>query len=99
MCFNQMFNKATKFRDMFGDNATTPSTIRTMYGAGLRAAARHSRSPYPMFTNVRGLKNAIPRSPDEAKGLPIEAIRDNDPATFFERKAMHHGAGREVALL
>lgn len=89
VCFDQIFNQAAKFRYMFGGNATTPLTIRTMYGAGLRAAAQHSQSLYPIFTSVPGLKVAIPSSAYEAKGLLIQAIRDNDPVIFFEHKAMY----------
>ena len=38
VCFDQIFNQAAKFRYMFGGKATTPLVIRTMYGAGFRAA-------------------------------------------------------------
>ena len=44
VCFDQIFNQAAKFRYMFGGKAVTPVVIRTMYGAGLRAAAQHSQS-------------------------------------------------------
>ena len=42
VCFDQIFNQAAKFRYMFGGKAVTPVVIRTMWGAGLRAAAQHS---------------------------------------------------------
>ena len=50
VCFDQIFNQAAKFRYMFGGKAETPLVIRTMFGAGIRAAAQHSQSLYPMFT-------------------------------------------------
>ena len=43
VCFDQLFNQAAKFRYMFGGKAETPVVIRTMYGAGFRAAAQHSQ--------------------------------------------------------
>ena len=43
VCFDQIFNQAAKFRYMFGGKADTPVVIRTMYGAGFRAAAQHSQ--------------------------------------------------------
>ena len=43
VCFDQIFNQAAKFRYMFGGKAETPVVIRTMYGAGFRAAAPHSQ--------------------------------------------------------
>ena len=89
VCFDQIFNQAAKFRYMFGGRAVTPLVIRTMYGAGLRAASQHSQSLYPMFTHVPGLKVVLPSSPYEAKGLLIAAIRDDDPVVFFEHKALY----------
>src|SRR6188474_2297002 len=44
VCFDQIFNQAAKFRYMFGGKAVTPVVVRTMWGAGLRAAAQHSQS-------------------------------------------------------
>jgi len=89
VCFDQIFNQAAKFRYMFGGNAVTPVVIRTMYGAGFRAASQHSQCLYPIFTHIPGLKVAIPSSPYEAKGLLIQAIRDDDPVIFFEHKVMY----------
>lgn len=93
VCFDQIFNQAAKFRYMFGGNAVTPVTIRTMYGAGLSAAAQHSQSLYSIVTHVPGLKVAIPSSPYEAKGLMIQSIRDDDPVILCEHKAMYEVSG------
>lgn len=93
VCFDQIYNQAAKFRYMFGGNAVTPVTIRTMYGAGLRAAAQHSQALYPILTHIPGLKVALPSSPYEAKGLMIQSIRDDDPVIFCEHKAMYDSTG------
>ena len=93
VCFDQIYNQAAKFRYMFGGKAVTPVVIRTMYGAGLRAAAQHSQCLYPLFTHVPGLKVVIPATPYDAKGLMTQAIRDNDPVIFFEHKALYDLAG------
>jgi pyruvate dehydrogenase E1 component beta subunit len=89
VCFDQIFNQAAKFRYMFGGKAVTPVVIRTMFGAGLRAASQHSQCLYPIFTHIPGLKVVIPSSPYEAKGLMIQSIRDDDPVIFLEHKAMY----------
>src|SRR6185369_16386625 len=93
VCFEQIYNQAAKFRYMFGGKAVTPVVIRTMYGAGLRAAAQHSQCLYPLFTHVPGLKVVLPATPYDAKGLMTQAIRDNDPVIFFEHKALYDLAG------
>ena len=89
VCLDQIYNQAGKFRYMFGGKAVTPMVVRTMYGAGFRAASQHSQCLYPVFTHMPGLKVAIPSSPYEAKGLLIQAIRDDDPVIFFEHKVMY----------
>ncbi|MBB2911988.1 pyruvate dehydrogenase E1 component beta subunit [Streptosporangium becharense] len=89
VCFDQIFNQAAKFRYMFGGKAETPMVIRTMYGAGIRAASQHSQSLYPLFTHIPGLKVVLPSTPYDAKGLLIQAIRDNDPVIFFEHKVLY----------
>jgi pyruvate dehydrogenase E1 component beta subunit len=88
VCFDQIFNQAAKFRYMFGGKAETPIVIRTLYGAGIRAAAQHSQSLYSIFTHIPGLKCVVPSTPYDAKGLLIASIRDNDPIIFFEHKAL-----------
>ena len=89
VCFDQVYNQAAKFRYMFGGKAVTPVVIRTMYGAGLRAASQHSQALYPILTHIPGLKVVIPSNAYDAKGLLIQAIRDDDPVIFCEHKAMY----------
>ena len=89
VCFDQIFNQAAKFRYMFGGKAVTPLVVRTMYGAGFRAASQHSQCLYPIFTHIPGLKVVLPSNAYEAKGLLTQAIRDDDPVVFFEHKAMY----------
>ncbi len=89
VCFDQMFNQAAKFRYMFGGKAETPVVVRTMFGAGLRAAAQHSQCLYPVFTHIPGLKVVVPATPYDVKGLLIQSIRDNDPVIFCEHKMLY----------
>jgi len=93
VCFDQIFNQAAKFRYMFGGNAKTPMVIRTMWGAGIRAASQHSQSLHPIFTHIPGLKVVAPATPYDAKGLLIQAIRDDDPVIFFEHKVLYATEG------
>jgi pyruvate dehydrogenase E1 component beta subunit len=89
VCLDQIFNQAAKFRYMFGGKAETPMVIRTMFGAGIRAASQHSQSLYPIFTHIPGLKVVVPATPYDAKGLLIQSIRDNDPVIFLEHKVLY----------
>ncbi|KDB06806.1 Pyruvate dehydrogenase (acetyl-transferring) [Burkholderia sp. lig30] len=93
VCFDQIFNQAAKFRYMFGGKAVTPVVIRAMYGAGLRAAAQHSQMLTSLFTHIPGLKVVCPSTPYDAKGLLIQAIRDDDPVIFCEHKLLYTREG------
>ena len=89
VCFDQIFNQAAKFKYMFGGKAQTPVVIRTMVGAGLRAAGQHSQMLVNVFTHIPGLKVVCPATPYDAKGLLIQSIRDNDPVIFCEHKMLY----------
>lgn len=92
-CLDQVMNQGAKFRYMFGGKAQVPITIRTMHGAGFRAAAQHSQSLYAMFTHIPGIKVVVPSTPYDAKGLLLRAIADNDPVVFFEDKTLYNMTG------
>ena len=93
VCFDQIYNQAAKFRYMFGGKAETPVVIRTMYGAGLSAASQHSQTLTPIFTHIPGIKVVCPSSPYGAKGLMVQAIRDNDPVIYCEHKKIYEYQG------
>jgi acetoin:2,6-dichlorophenolindophenol oxidoreductase subunit beta len=93
VCMDQIFNQGAKLRYMFGGKAKVPIVIRTMIGAGFRAAAQHSSSHYSVFTHMPGLKTVVPSTPADAKGLLAAAIRDDDPVLFFEHKLLYDTEG------
>ena len=86
---DMLYNQAAKFRYMFGGKARTPMVVRGMIGAGYGAGAQHSQSPYNIFATTPGLKVVVPSSPYDAKGLLIQAIRDDDPVVFCEHKTLY----------
>lgn len=89
VCMDQFINQVSKFRYMFGGKVTTPVTIRTVYGAGLRVAAQHSNTYYSLVTHLPGLKVVVPSNAYDAKGLLIASIRDDDPVIFCEHLALY----------
>ncbi len=89
VAFDPLLNQAAKLRYMLGGKARVPLTVRTMIGAGLRAAAQHSQTLYAMTAAVPGLKTLCPATPADAKGLLLAAIRDDDPVVFCEPKTLY----------
>ena len=93
VCMDQIYNQGAKLRYMFGGKARVPLVVRTMIGAGFRAAGQHSGSHYSVFTHMPGLKAVVPSTPADAKGLLTAAIRDDDPVIFFEHKMLYDVEG------
>lgn len=84
VAMDQIVNQAAKIHYMFGGQAKFPILFRTTVGGGTRRAAQHSQSPYSMFMNLAGLKQVLPSTPYDVKGLLKTAIRDNNPVVAFE---------------
>ena len=92
VCMDQITNQMGKFRYMFGGKCKCPAVIRLAAGAGFSAAAQHSQAMYQVMTSFPGLKVVVPSNAYEAKGLLLQAIKDDDPVLFFEPKALYQEA-------
>ena len=92
-CMDQLMNQAAKLRYMLGGQAKVPLVVRMQCGGGFNAAAQHSQTLHALFTHIPGLKVVMPSNPYDAKGLLIEAIRDDDPVMFMEHKFMYDDKG------
>jgi pyruvate dehydrogenase E1 component beta subunit len=94
--FDQIVNELAKFRYRSGGQFPCPVVIRTPYGGGIRGGHYHSQSPEALFVHTPGLKVVIPSTPEDAKGLLLSAMRQNDPLLFMEPKRMYRAARGEV---
>jgi acetoin:2,6-dichlorophenolindophenol oxidoreductase subunit beta len=93
MCLDTLLNQAAKMRYMFGGRTKVPLVVRTLIGAGFRAAAQHSQSLHGLTTAIPGLKTVVPSNPRDAKGLLLAAIADDDPVVFCEPKTLYFTSG------
>ena len=81
-------NSAAKMRFMSGGRWGVPLVVRAPTGSSNRGPT-HGQSLEAWFMNVPGLKVACPATPFDAKGLLIQAIRDDDPVLFFEHRLLY----------
>jgi pyruvate dehydrogenase E1 component beta subunit len=86
---DQLVNQAAKMRYMFGGHISLPFVLRLPAGGGLGAAAQHSQSLEAWVTHVPGLKVVYPSTPQDALGLMLSAIDDDNPVIYVEHKAMY----------
>lgn len=89
VCMDMIVNQMAKMHYMFGGQGHVPMVLRTNIGAGRGAAAQHSQSFHALFMHIPGLYVAIPSTPYDAKGLLIEAIRNDNPVMFIEHKKLY----------
>lgn len=90
---DQLINQAAKMRYMFGGKITVPMVVRLPVGAGFQAAAQHSQSLEAWLTHVPGLKVVYPSTPQDAFGLMLSSIEDNNPVAFIEHKMLYGVSG------
>lgn len=93
VCMDQLVNQAAKMRYMFGGKSSVPMVVRMAAGAGGSGAAQHSQSLEAWFTHVPGLKVVYPSTPQDALGLMLSAIDDDNPVLFFEHKMLYARKG------
>ena len=88
VCFDQIYNHLAKNTYMSGGACKFPVVITTGIGGGYNDAAQHSQCLYAMFAHVPGLKVVVPSNAYDAKGLMIQAIRDDNPVVFMYHKGI-----------
>ncbi|KAI1118267.1 thiamine diphosphate-binding protein [Nemania sp. NC0429] len=96
--FDQLVNEAAKYRYREGKTGRSAGglTVRMPCGGVGHGALYHSQSPESLFTHIPGLRVIMPRSPLQAKGLLLSAIRSNDPCIFMEPKILYRAAVEQV---
>ncbi|OZV12020.1 alpha-ketoacid dehydrogenase subunit beta [Tissierella sp. P1] len=90
---DQLVNQAAKMRYMFGGKISLPMVVRLPAGAGVQAAAQHSQSLEAWLTHVPGLKVVYPSTPQDALGLMLSSIEDDNPVMFIEHKVLYSMEG------
>jgi 2-oxoisovalerate dehydrogenase E1 component beta subunit len=89
--YDQLVSEAARLRYRSAGEFFAPLVVRAPYGGGIFGGQTHSQSPEAIFAHVAGLKTVIPSTPQDAKGLLISAILDDDPVIFLEPKRLYHG--------
>jgi 2-oxoisovalerate dehydrogenase E1 component beta subunit len=89
--YDQLVSEAARLRYRSAGDFSAPIVVRMPTGGGIYGGQTHSQSPEALFTHVSGLKTVVPSNPQDAKGLLISAIEDDDPVIFLEPKRLYNG--------
>jgi pyruvate/2-oxoglutarate/acetoin dehydrogenase E1 component len=85
--FDPIINVLARHHYRTGD--AMPVTLRAPFGGRLRAGPTHSQSVESYFAHVPGLKIVMPGTPEDAAGLLVSSIRDNNPVLYLENKYLY----------
>lgn len=94
---DQLLNNVPKMLYMSGGQWGCPVVFRGNNGAGGQLGSTHSWCVEALYSNVPGLKIAIPSCPFDAKGLLKTSIVDDDPVFFLESERMLSDKGHVPA--
>jgi pyruvate dehydrogenase E1 component beta subunit len=86
---DHIINSAAKTLYMSGGQMGAPMVFRGPNGAAARVGAQHSHDYAAWYSQVPGLKVAMPYSAADAKGLLKSAIRDPNPVIFLENEILY----------
>ena len=93
LAMDQLVNSAAKWHYMFGGQNAVPITIRLVIGRGWGQGPTHSQALHSWFAHIPGLKVVMPTSAEDAKGLLLESIFDDNPVVFLEHRWLHNMEG------
>ena len=93
LAMDQLVNSAAKWHFMFGGQGKVPITIRLIMGRGWGQGPTHSQNLQAWFAHIPGLKVVMPATAEDAKGLLLESIQDDNPVVFLEHRWLHNIQG------
>ena len=95
--FNQIIQEAARIRYRSNGDFGVPLVFRAPWGGGVHGALYHSQSVEAFYAHVPGLKVVAPSTPEDARGMLIQAIEDPDPVIFLEHKKTYRLIKGEVS--
>ncbi|HEX5444984.1 MAG TPA: transketolase C-terminal domain-containing protein [Pirellulales bacterium] len=93
LAMEQIVNQAAKWHYMFGGRTAAPLVIRLLVGRGWGQGPQHSQSLHAWFAHVPGLRVVMPSTPQDAKGLLIASVEDDNPVIFIEHRWLYNISG------
>lgn len=93
LALDQIVNNAATLRHMSGGQVKVPVIIRMATGAGRQLAAQHSHSFEGWLAHIPGLRVLVPALHEDARGMLLAALREEDPVLIFEHIYLYNLPG------
>ena len=82
-------NQAAKWPHMFGGQAHSGVTIRSIINRGGEQGAQHSQALHSWFTHVPGLRVVMPSNVADARDLLIASVLCKDPVIYIDDRWLY----------
>lgn len=89
LSLDQVVNNAATLRHMSGGQIGVPLVVRMATGGGRQMAAQHSHSLEPWYAHVPGIRVAAPATVQDAHGMLLAALKEEDPVFLFEHALLY----------
>ena len=93
LAMNQISNMVSNYRYITDGKLKVPLVIRAVIGRGWGQGAQHSKTLHSFFAHIPGLKVVMPTTSEDAKGLLIASIREDNPVIFLEHRWLYDVPG------
>jgi acetoin:2,6-dichlorophenolindophenol oxidoreductase subunit beta len=90
---DEIVNSAGKLRFLSGGQFSFPMVVLARTGAGWGVGGQHNHNVEAWFAHAPGLKVVMPATAEDAHGLMLSAIRDENPVLFFADLALAFAPG------
>lgn len=97
LAMDQIINGAAKWNSVFAGTMPVNLTTRVIVGRGWGQGPTHCQSLQSCFAQVPGLKVVMPSLAEEAYGLLLSSIFDNNPVIFLEHRWLHNIKANQAA--
>ena len=87
--FDPIINQAANWHFMSGGSVPVPVVFWGIVNRGGEQAAQHSQALHSLFAHIPGLKVVAPSTPEDAKGLMLAAIADDNPVVFIDDRWLY----------
>jgi pyruvate dehydrogenase E1 component beta subunit len=89
LALDQVVNNAATFRYMSGGQLGVPLVVRMATGGGRQMAAQHEHSLEAWYAHIPGIKALAPATVEDARGMLLAALQEEDPVFIFEHALLY----------
>ena len=93
LTMDQLVNNAAKLKFVSAGRHSVPLTVVSFVARKPGEGVQHSQSLQALFAHIPGLKVVMPSTPNDAKGMLIAAVRDDNPVIFIEHRWLYDVEG------